>query len=79
MKKIKVLFFLLVLSGSISIYAQSVIGKWKTFDDKTGEAKSIVEITEKDGKIYGKIIEILILIRKTIDVLIAPIRIKINH
>ncbi|MFT4222017.1 DUF2147 domain-containing protein [Dysgonomonas sp.] len=59
MKRIKILFLFAFLSGSISIYAQSVIGKWKTFDDKTGDAKSIVEITEKDGKIYGKIIEIL--------------------
>ncbi|GHV17093.1 hypothetical protein FACS1894169_11750 [Bacteroidia bacterium] len=59
MKKIKILFLLAFLSGSISICAQSVTGKWKTFDDKTGDAKSIVEITEKDGKIYGKIIEIL--------------------
>ncbi len=59
MKRIKILFLFAILSGSASIYAQSVIGKWKTFDDKTGDAKSIVEITEKDGKIYGKIIEIL--------------------
>lgn len=59
MKRIKILFLLTILSGSVSIYAQSVIGKWKTFDDKTGDAKSIVEITEKDGKIYGKIIDIL--------------------
>lgn len=58
MKKIKILFLLLFIS-SVTISAQSVIGKWKTFDDKTGEAKSIVEITEKDNKIYGRIIEIL--------------------
>jgi uncharacterized protein (DUF2147 family) len=38
---------------------QSVIGKWKTIDDETGKAKSIVEIYEKYGKIYGKVIEIL--------------------
>jgi uncharacterized protein (DUF2147 family) len=38
---------------------QSVIGKWKTIDDETGKAKSIVEIYEKSGKIYGKVIEIL--------------------
>jgi hypothetical protein len=37
-------------------YAQSngVTGKWKTVDDETGQAKSIVEIYEKSGKIYGK-------------------------
>lgn len=59
MKRIKILFLFAFLFGSFSIYAQSVVGKWKTFDDKTGDAKSIVEITEKGGKIYGTIIEIL--------------------
>lgn len=38
---------------------QSVLGKWKTIDDATGEAKSIVEVYEKSGKVYGKIVEIL--------------------
>lgn len=46
---------------STIFYAQSqtVIGKWKTIDDETGKPKSIVEIYEKSGKIYGKVIEIL--------------------
>ena len=48
--------FFLTLS---SIQAQSVIGKWKTIDDETGEAKSIVEVYEKSGKIYGKVVDIL--------------------
>ncbi len=39
--------------------AQDVTGKWKTIDDDTGEAKSIVEVYKQDGKIYGKVIEIL--------------------
>ena len=39
-------------------HAQSVTGKWKTTDDKTGEQKSIVEIFERDGKVFGKIIRI---------------------
>ncbi|KFF05714.1 DUF2147 domain-containing protein [Flavobacterium reichenbachii] len=42
-----------------TIQSQSVIGKWKTIDDETGEAKSVVEIYEKSGKIYGKVVEIL--------------------
>ncbi|MEZ0129923.1 DUF2147 domain-containing protein [Flavobacterium sp. LBUM151] len=42
-----------------TIQGQSVIGKWKTIDDETGEAKSVVEIYEKSGKIYGKVVEIL--------------------
>jgi uncharacterized protein (DUF2147 family) len=40
---------------SISIQAQSVIGKWKTIDDETNKPRSIVEIYEKDGKMFGKI------------------------
>ncbi len=39
-------------------FSQSVIGKWKTIDDETGQAKSIVEIYENAGKVYGKVIEI---------------------
>lgn len=41
-----------------TMQAQSVIGKWKTIDDKTGVEKSVVEIYEKSGKIYGKVVEI---------------------
>lgn len=31
------------------------VGKWKTIDDETNQAKSIIEIFEKDGLLYGKI------------------------
>lgn len=36
----------------------SVIGKWKTIDDETGKPVSVIEIFEKQNKIYGKVIEI---------------------
>ena len=39
--------------------AQDILGKWRTIDDETGEPKSIVNLYEKDGKLYGDIIEIL--------------------
>ena len=39
--------------------SQSVFGKWKTIDDATGEAKSVVEVFSKSGKIYAKVVEIL--------------------
>ena len=39
--------------------AQSAVGTWKTIDDETGKAKSHVEIYEKDGKLYGKVVKIL--------------------
>ena len=52
---------ILSLFVSMAFYAQSnsVIGKWKTIDDETGKPKSIVEIYEKSGKIYGKVVDIL--------------------
>jgi hypothetical protein len=34
--------------------AQTITGKWKSIDDKTGEVKSIVEITERGAKLFGK-------------------------
>lgn len=37
----------------------SVIGKWRTIDDKTNKPRSIVQVYEKDGVFYGKIIKSL--------------------
>ena len=47
------------LPSNNTSFAPCVSGKWKTIDDKTGEEKSIVEIYEYEGKIYGIIIELL--------------------
>jgi uncharacterized protein (DUF2147 family) len=49
------------LFAAMSFYGQnhSVLGKWKTIDDETGKAKSIVEIYDRSGVIYGKIIDII--------------------
>lgn len=51
-------FLFVTVAGIFSANAQ-VTGKWKTIDDKTGDAKSVVEIYEQNGKIYGKVVEIL--------------------
>jgi uncharacterized protein (DUF2147 family) len=48
---------LILLFSYLSIQAQTIVGKWKSFDDKTGELKSIVEIFEQGSKFYGKIIK----------------------
>jgi uncharacterized protein (DUF2147 family) len=37
----------------------SPLGKWKTIDDETKKEKSIVEVYEQDGKIYGRILQLL--------------------
>ena len=59
MKK-SIVFSLIVFFAMIfNAQSQTVLGKWKTIDDETGQAKSIVEIYEKSGKIYGKIIDIV--------------------
>lgn len=34
-------------------------GTWKTIDDNTGEAKSHVQLVEKDGKLTGKVVKLL--------------------
>lgn len=52
------LFFLLSVFTVGNIFSQETIfGKWKTIDDQTGSVRSIVEIFEKDGKAYGKVIK----------------------
>ena len=59
-QKFLILSFLLV-SVCISMNAQvsSIVGEWKTVDDKTGEVKSVVQIYKgTDGLYYGKIIKL---------------------
>ncbi len=55
MKLLVAPFLLLALTAS----AQSEItGQWKTIDDDTGRETSIVEIFERNNKMYGKIVKI---------------------
>jgi uncharacterized protein (DUF2147 family) len=49
---------LLLFATLMNANAQSILGKWKTIDDETNEAKSVVEIAERNGKVYGKIIKL---------------------
>ncbi|MEP1032879.1 DUF2147 domain-containing protein [Ekhidna sp.] len=45
----------LIMSASFS---QSIVGTWKTIDDETGKVRSVVEIYEKEGKYFGKILKL---------------------
>lgn len=47
-----------MITGLLNGHAQTITGKWKTIDDETNEVKSVVEITEHNGLIYGKIIKL---------------------
>lgn len=54
--------FLLLLILSCSpyvLFSQSIVGTWKTIDDNTGNAKSIVKIYLKNGKAYGDVVQLL--------------------
>ena len=54
-----VLSLMLVVFFSVSTHSQTISGKWKTIDDETGEARSIVQIWKsKDGLFYGKIMKL---------------------
>ncbi|WP_080780431.1 DUF2147 domain-containing protein [Chryseobacterium phocaeense] len=58
MKKVLLTFVLSLFS--VLSFAQ-IEGKWKTIDDETKQAKSVVEIYKKsDGKYYGKVSQLLI-------------------
>ncbi len=53
----KRLSILLLLTLSMTVHAQvtKMLGQWNTFDDKTGEMASCVQITEKNG-VYSCVI-----------------------
>ena len=56
--KNSIIIAIIFLFFSTGIVGQSVTGKWKSIDDETKKAKSIVEIYEQNGKLYGKILEL---------------------
>ena len=53
----KKLFVLFLLTLSLTVHAQvtKMLGQWNTFDDKTGQMASCVQITEKNG-VYSCVI-----------------------
>ncbi len=57
--KIFAVVFLLALSSQAAD-PSGVTGKWKTIDDETGKAKSIVEIYEDNGTYSGRIVKLFL-------------------
>jgi uncharacterized protein (DUF2147 family) len=45
-----------VLSANLAVSAESLAGKWKTVDDKSGKVESEVQLYEEGGKLFGKIV-----------------------
>jgi len=58
MKKAAYVLLTIMLSLSIISTQAQIEGKWKTIDDETNEARSIVEIFIKDGKYFGKVVKL---------------------
>jgi uncharacterized protein (DUF2147 family) len=52
--------FLLAVTWAAPAWADSAspLGVWKTIDDETHEARSRVEITEHDGVLSGRVVEL---------------------
>ncbi|WP_424961591.1 DUF2147 domain-containing protein [Ekhidna sp.] len=54
----KIALSLISLFLASLLYSQSIVGTWKTIDDESGKPRSVVDIYEKDGRYYGKIIKL---------------------
>ena len=54
-----IVVLLFVLGLGTGLQAQSIVGKWKTVDDRNGRERSVVEIFQKGDKYFGKIIKFI--------------------
>lgn len=53
----KAIFIILFFSTFVN--AQTIVGKWKTIDEKSLKEMAVVEIYKQDNKYFAKLIEIL--------------------
>ncbi len=54
----KIILLVLICIFNSALVAQDIVGSWKTIDDNTGKARSVVEIYEKEGLYFGKVVDI---------------------
>lgn len=54
----RILYLVVFLAVGHGALCQGVTGKWKTIDDETKEPKSIVELFERNGKMFGRIVKL---------------------
>lgn len=50
--------FCLLQCVAITCFAASPVGYWKTIDDKTGQAKSILKVSNSGGQLYGTVVKL---------------------
>ena len=56
MKRTLLLLTLFTLSNVA--FSQTIFGKWNSFDEETKKIESVIEIYEKNGKAFAKILKI---------------------
>ena len=54
----KILFLALMFMPFMAFASDDVVGYWTTIDDETNTKKSVVQIYEYQGKIYGRVVEL---------------------
>lgn len=54
----KYVILLFLFFPFLTMAQSAVTGSWKTIDDETGKEKSIVEIFERNGLVYGKVVRL---------------------
>ena len=54
----KLLFLMLLLASRMACAGEGVVGYWTTIDDETNTPKSVVQIYEYQGKVYGRVVEL---------------------
>lgn len=59
MNKLVIISCVIFFSNFTVAQTHSVFGRWRTIDDQTGKATSVIEIYEKHNRVYGRIIELL--------------------
>jgi uncharacterized protein (DUF2147 family) len=57
----RVSILLLLATTAFTAQGQTVLRKWKQVDDLSGQARSIIELYQKDGKVAGRILQIMLL------------------
>lgn len=58
--KLFLTLFILLLFGPCGLAQENIIDKWKTIDDESNKARSIIEIYKKGDVYYGKVTDLFL-------------------
>ena len=54
----KTFLTLILITLTVSLNAQTIFGKWTSRNEETNKIDSVIEVYEKEGKAFAKIVEI---------------------